>query len=293
MGTGPERTRRKAKLGRLMTQFRIRVDPTLTPEKVADQLGVNRTTINRMEGGLTVPSRLLINALLGLYNASDEEREEATRLWRDAKQPPATVSFEPAGGPPEFRSLYRAEWEASEVINLATQAIPGLLQTPDYVRALERAVGASALAEEPIDADAAVRARQGRQQRLTGTDPITVKALIDQAVLQRLVGGVAVMCDQLKHLLWLSELPNITLRVIPESAGAYGAMCGPVTMLHFREPDDPAAVYLEYPGGGAWVEDKATVSRIGRMLEGVEQVALSTKETAKLIQKLIAKLEEQ
>ncbi|MCP2169277.1 helix-turn-helix domain-containing protein [Goodfellowiella coeruleoviolacea] len=293
MGTGPERTRRKAKFGRLMTQFRTRVDPALTPEKLAKQLGVNRTTINRMEAGLTVPSRLLMNALLGFYNVSDEERAEAEQLWHDAKQPPATVSFEPAGGPPEFRSLYRAEWEASEVINLATQAIPGLLQTPDYVRALERAAGASALSDEPIDAEAAVRARQGRQQRLTGPDPITVRALIDQGVLRRLVGGAAVMSDQLNHLLRLSELPNVTLRVIPETAGAYGLMSGSVTMLHFSDPDDPAAVYLEYPGGGSWVEDRAAVNRFRRMLEGVEEVALSADETAELIRELLAELEEQ
>lgn len=285
---GPERTRRKARFGRYMEDLCGRADPKQTPKTISATLGCAGTTITRMFGGYTVPSRMLVNSVLGLCSATDDERAEALRLWEDAKQPSATLEFQPDGRPQSIRAFYQAEWEAVKVINMATRAIPGLLQTPDYVRAIERA--SPPLADIAVHVEARVRARQGRQRRLNEPNPVTLEAYIDEGVFRRLVGGPTVMRAQLDHLLAQIEKPNITVRAIPDSAGAYGPMSGPVTMLHFPDPEDPAAVYLEYPGSGAWVEDKTTVKVFDRMLASVESVSLSPTQTADLIREWMRKL---
>jgi hypothetical protein len=285
---GPERTRRKARFGRYMEDLCGRTDPKQTPKTISATLGCAGTTITRMFGGYTVPSRMLVNSVLGLCAATDDERAEALRLWEDAKQPSATLEFQPDGRPQSIRAFYQAEWEAVKVVNMATRTIPGLLQTSDYVRAIELA--SPPLADVPVHVESRVRARQGRQRRLSEPNPITLEAYIDEGIFRRMVGGPVVMHAQLNHLLAQMDKPNITVCAIPDSAGAYGPMSGPVTVLHFPDPDDPAAVYLEYPGSGAWVEDKATVEVFNRMLANVATVSLSTSQTAELIRERMRKL---
>jgi hypothetical protein len=271
-----------------MEELCAKANPQQTAPTMSKTLGCAASTITRMFGGYTVPSRMLVNSVLGLCAATDEERTEALRLWEEAKQPSATLEFEPDGRPHSVRALYQAEWDAVKVVNMATRAIPGLLQIPDYVRAVELA--SPPLSNMTVDVEARVRARQGRQRRLSEPDPVTLEAYIDEGIFRRLVGGPAVMHAQLDHLLNQMSKPNITVRAIPDSAGSYGPMSGPVTMLHFPDPDDPAAVYLEYPGSGAWVEDRETVEVFERILAGVAKVSLSPADTAELIRDRMRKL---
>lgn len=285
---GPERTRRKAALGRYMRALRVRCSPPLKPEDIAGNTRTATSTITRLESGFTAPGFLLLSTLLGMYGASADERAEAIQLWEDAKHSSARLAFEPADRPSELRTFYRTEAEATKIVNLAPLVIPGLFQIPDYVRAVSASV--PLMTETPLDLEAAVRARQGRQQRLSGPDPLEVHSLVDAGALMRQVGGPAVMRAQLEHLLTAMELPHVTIQAIPHSAGAYGPMSGPVELLQFADPDDPAAVYLEYPGGGTWVEDRGTVARFERMLDQTADLALSPDGTAELIRDLARRL---
>jgi hypothetical protein len=98
------------------------------------------------------------------------------------------------------------------------------------------------------------------------------------------------MVGQLRHLLELSTLDNVTIQVLSFGAGAYGTMSGGLSILEFSEPDTPA-VYLEYPAGGAWVENSDDVGRFTAMFSGVASAALSTVETTALIEVQLSKLE--
>lgn len=286
MATGPERTRRKAALGRCMRALRERCDPTPKPEDIARSTRIAKSTINRMESGYTAPTFLLLTTLLSIYGVTEEERQEAVQLWEDAKQSSLRLDFEPAGRPAEIRTFYRAEQEATKVTSLAPSVIPGLVQTADYLRAMSNGTE-PVMADTPLDVDAAVAARQGRQRRLHTDDPLHIHCLIDEGVLMRQVGGPDVMRAQLKHLLDAMKLPNVTIQAIPHNAGAYGPMSGPVVLLEFPDEIDPAAVYLEYPGGGVWVEDQKSVARFERMLKQVAEMALSPRDTARLIRRML------
>ena len=81
--------------------------------------------------------------------------------------------------------------------------IPGLLQTAEYARALFVAAG-----EDDERAEELIAARMDRQAILDRVRPPHLVAVLDEAVLHRLIGTPAVMHDQLTHLAGLSERPN-------------------------------------------------------------------------------------
>ncbi|GGP40535.1 helix-turn-helix domain-containing protein [Saccharothrix coeruleofusca] len=278
-------TRRKRKLGQFLHALRKRAGKT-----EADYHALTRktqSTLSRMENGYISPSWTELGALLGLYGASESERREAEALWEDAKQD-GTRLVHAAAFTPEARTYARQEADATEVRTIEMIVIPGLLQTPAYAAAI-RLAGRRFL-DPSVSVEQAIAALAGRQRRLP---QLTLHAVIDEAALHRVVGGREVMRAQLLHLLEAAKQPNITIRVIPFGAGAYGTMSGGgATALRFEE-DDPSAVYLEYAGGGKWVDNPADVQNyLLHFDEIITEVALSPKESASLIRTLATALKE-
>ncbi|WP_414639235.1 DUF397 domain-containing protein [Actinophytocola sp.] len=99
-----------------------------------------------------------------------------------------------------------------------------------------------------------VSARMSRQARLTGPSPLKLHALIDEAVVRRVVGSPQVMAEQLDHLLDMGKRDNVTIQVVPFDVGAYGTMSGAIMIIGYPGDDDLPAVYLEHAAGGVWVE---------------------------------------
>jgi hypothetical protein len=116
------------------------------------------------------------------------------------------------------------------------------MQTEDYARAVILIANAHAPAEE-IDRRVSVRMR--RQQLLTQPDAPELWAVLDEAALRRSPAGPKVMRGQLEHLLQLTDLPNVTVQILPFHAGPHAAAGGPFTILRFPDPDLPDLVYLE------------------------------------------------
>ncbi|WP_158880961.1 helix-turn-helix domain-containing protein [Amycolatopsis anabasis] len=276
-----ERTRRKAKFGRFMQALRKQAPEKLRPEDVAPKVRVVTTTITRMEGGYSLPNFTLMQALLGIYGVSDEERADAEQLWEHAKQGATTVE-NAADLPPKYRAFRRDEADAITARTLAPVAVPGPLQTAGYAEATAEAARRHIHAEgwERRAADE----RRNRQRLLEGPNALKLHAIIDEAVLRRVVGGPEVMAEQLQHLLSAAARRNITIQVVPFSVGAYGTMSGQVTILGFEDEADPDLAYLDYPAGGETVENQRDVQAFADTFEHVSRkVALSPKESVKLI----------
>ena len=87
--------------------------------------------------------------------------------------------------------------------------------------------------------------RTKRQQLLTQPDAPELWAVLDEAALRRAPCGRNAMRAQLEHLLRITDLPNVSLQIIPFHAGPHAAAGGPFTILRFPEPDLPDLVYLE------------------------------------------------
>jgi len=120
------------------------------------------------------------------------------------------------------------------------QFVPGLLQTEDYACAV-----IMLRYSNPKEIDRRVQLRMARQVILNMPDPPSLTVVLDEALLKRPIGGSRAMRAQLKHLIEMSQRPNVTIHVIPFKAGGHAAAGGSFTLLHFAGYDLPDVVYLE------------------------------------------------
>jgi transcriptional regulator with XRE-family HTH domain len=271
-------TRLKKRLGSFLCEMRKRVDKTM--EEAADHLKIEKSTVCRYETGEVMPVWSSVHMLLTLYSVSKEELAEAALRFQAAKDEPRSVRLT-AGAPKAFRTLVNAEREAVRERELAPFVIPGLLQTKRYTEALFEA--GRALHKPAMRPDTAIATRMDRKKPLDGPDPMLLHALIDEAVIRREIGGPDVLSEQLDHLLSVATWPNITLQVISYTAGGYGPMAGSFIIIDYPEPDTTPGVYLEYPAGGAWVDDKDDVQRFTTTFDQAAAQALSPADSIHLI----------
>lgn len=261
----------------------------ITTEDVAEVLRVDAGTISRYETGYLRPSWPAVLAMLQMCNGTDQDRARALELWEDAGQRAVRLSM-PAGSSKEFRAFLRAEAEAEIIRVLSPMVVHGLLQTPSYARAVQDS------SHRFLDPDAKIEryvaARINRQKRLEGPGALQIHALLDEAVIRRVVGSPTMMAEQLRHLLALRKRDNVTIQVIPFGAGAYGNMSGGCAVIGYSDKEYSSAVYVEHTAGGVWVEDGADVQRFELMFGDSAEAALGPEKSAKLIRSQLEVLEE-
>jgi transcriptional regulator with XRE-family HTH domain len=182
--------------------------------------------------------------------------------------------------PASFRPFAAYEERAAELRMFEPALIPGLLQTPEYAKAV--------LAARPNttsdEVDDLVAARLARQLVLNRDNPPLLWVLIDEAVLHREWGGPKVMRDQLLHLAEMSHRPNITVEVIPYSAGGHIGLQGAFWIASFR--DMAPAVFLETAADGQVSENAATVATVSLRFDSLRGEALPRSASRDLITKV-------
>jgi transcriptional regulator with XRE-family HTH domain len=210
-------------------------------DTAAKTLGVNHLTIRRMENaqvGLKVP---YVKELLRLYGADQREIDEFVSMAAKANKPGWWYPFRDAL-PDWFRAYVSLETDAEVIRIYEPHYVTGLLQTRDYAREVIRA-GFPHDDEEALEHR--VELRLQRQQLLERTDAPTLWIVLEEAALRREVGGPAVMRAQLDRIAEVSRLPEVTLRIVPLSAGPHPGTGGHVTYFRFRERELQDIVYTE------------------------------------------------
>jgi Domain of unknown function (DUF5753) len=172
------------------------------------------------------------------------------------------------------------EAEAKSIRDYGLGIIPGLLQTADYARAIVRAAVPKWV---PEVIEQRVQGRMVRQQLLYSDDAPRFEAVVDESVLHRMVDSPPVMRAQLKRLLELSELPNVTIRVIPYEAGALPAGNNKFIILEFMQPAVPDIVFIEGLTGDLYLEDPRDVEIYNLTYRTLVQLAASPDETREII----------
>ncbi len=227
----------------LGTQLRrLREASNLTTGQAAEAIRATHSKISRLERGRTAARPRDVADLLSLYGVTDEaEREKLLALTRAASAPGWWRQYSDVL--PRWLELYIGLEKAASVIRTyEVQFVHGLMQTENYARAVILIANANASAEE---VERRVSLRMQRQQLLTQPDAPELWAVLDEAALRRSPDGPDVMRAQLEHLLRLTDLPNVTLQIVPFDVGPHAAAGGPFTILRFPEPDLPDVVYLE------------------------------------------------
>ncbi|KAA2258778.1 hypothetical protein F0L68_23410 [Solihabitans fulvus] len=177
------------------------------------------------------------------------------------------------------------EDEACTVTEWQLAQLPPLLRTEEYVRA--RLAG-SCVPRTPEQVDNEVEVQVLRRRRLTGAHPLRCHAIIDESVLSaRLPEALA--AGQLRHVLTMAELPNVTVQIVPDTVGLHVGTKGAFTLFGFPEPQDPDVLYIGHVVGSLDTDRVGAVARIRRTFARIEALALSPAESVEWIAALLAK----
>ncbi|MGH2943275.1 MAG: helix-turn-helix domain-containing protein [Solirubrobacteraceae bacterium] len=239
--------------------------------EIAKRVGRSAGTISKWESGDLIPRPSEMYYMLEIYGVRDEERETLMHRAEEARQP---------GGSEVDASVSLADhiWlesRAWRIETFQTVLVPGLLQTPGHARDVLMAWIPEATTER---IERAIAARELRQRRLTGEDPLELLAILDEAVLRRPVGGAQTASAQLEFLVERAALPNVEIRVVPFAAGAHAGLTGAFDVLHFRD-EDPI-VFVESRGGLMYLEHTDPFTDALRRLGAV---ALSAEQSVAMI----------
>lgn len=273
-------TIRRRQLAKRMRYLRERAGKT--PKEAAEWAGTTTSTISKIENAKHAVQLAHIKLLLQLYGIEPPESDEILRLAREANQRGWWTSSAYGDTLPKwFRDYVGLENDAEEIWAYDPELVHGLLQTPSYVRAV---VAAARPGCSPADLERSVDLRQARQDKLHGDRPPRLNVVLGEGALRRVVGGPAVMPQQLDTLIQLAKSDHIRLRVLPFDAGAHPAMVSPFILLRFdTEPDDMDVVYLEHDTGALYMERPADIERYTWIFTEVTRQALDAAASARLI----------
>ena len=207
----------------------------LTLRDVADRLGWSAPTVCRIENGARDTTTEEVAALLVVYGVIGKRRDRLLQLARAIDQPGWWESTALGG---QLSALCEFEAGASKITGVGIILIPGLLQTPEYIRAVMETGG---VPREAIDDRIAIRL--GRQKILSRRKPPAIEMIIDESALRRAMGGPAMMAEQLRHIVREAAKPHVTVRVLRNPR--HPAIAGPYVLLEFPPPSQPF-VHLEH-----------------------------------------------
>jgi hypothetical protein len=261
---------------------RMREAAGVSREDAGWEIRASESKISRMEGGKVGYKERDIADLLSLYGVDDgEERERLLALARDANAQGWWHRYGEAL-PSWFQSYLGMEAAANQIRTYELQFVPGLLQTRDYARAV-MLLGPEKRQHEELDRK--VDLRVARQQLLNRPQPLTLWAVIDEAVLHRAIGGPSVMRAQLEALIAATALPNVRLQIMPFGAGGHAA--GQFTLLRFPDKDIPDVVFVEQFTSGLYLDKRDDVDAYAAAMEGLCVAAEPPDKTAELLEKFL------
>lgn len=266
---------------------RLREANGITREDAAYAIRGSSAKISRLELGRVAFKERDVVDLLALYGVTDtEDRERFVTLVRQANAPGWWHEYGDVL-PNWFETYLGLEQAASVIRAYEPQLVPGLLQTEGYARAimllrhLHVSVG---------EIERRVALRMARQAFLSQPGAPDLWVALDEAALQRPLGGPKVHRAQLQHLIEIAQLPNITLQVVPFDAGGHVAAGGPFTILRFPDPGLPDIVYLEHLTSAVYLDKKRDTADYRAIMDKLCLLAESPTRTMDLLHKIIEKI---
>ncbi|MFL5993742.1 MAG: helix-turn-helix domain-containing protein [Streptomyces sp.] len=245
---------RRRKLGAELRA--LRTSAGLTSGEAARLVGWHQSKVSRIETGASGVKPADVRLLLDAYRVGDANLRELLLVLAGSDESAGRHHWWHAYRgvlPPTYRDFISLESQASAMRTLETSVVPGLLQTPEYARAVTRAA-VDGLDDERLDA--LVEVRLARQDILRAQPPMELSAVLDEAVLRREVGGPEVMSRQLKRLVEAARLPQVRLQVLPFTAGAHVGITGPFVIFSFPRTSDLDVVVLDHLTSSLYLERK-------------------------------------
>jgi hypothetical protein len=268
-------TVRRRELGTLLRK--LREERAMTVKQVTEQLLCSPSKVSRIETGQRGATLRDVRDLCDFYGVTDQAfRDQLMDLAKLGKQPGWWQPFDLP-----YSTYVGFEAEARVIRDFDSAVVPGLLQTPEYVRALH---------EDPLPFGSRdvigqrIQARLRRQELLIRQNPppLQLRAILDEAVLHRVIGGPAVMAAQLKWVVQETERSNVTVQVLPYGIGAHPALDSNFNILEFSGPAADI-VYSEGMVGFIYLDRPEDITRYHQVFEHLSQLALKPGPSAELM----------
>jgi hypothetical protein len=260
-------------VGRKLASWRNERDLSLV--EAGNRVGFSSAKLSMMENAIQPSAAVDIMALGYVYKVPTPEWQFVTSQAQHAadlrtlRQPQAPI-FDPAEDFPLLMA------DATRVRTFATDTVPTIFQLADYTTATTQW-------DDPTKAVQVSRVRETWATRSSGDDPLAAEAVFPEAVLRQVVGGRRVLKAQLLHLMEVSELPEVSLRLVPHSAGAYPAMSCPFTWLSFPHRQHNDVVYTETFMRSEYVETNAEVEQVADRFLALQRLTLDEGASLELI----------
>jgi transcriptional regulator with XRE-family HTH domain len=275
----------RARLGKELR--RLREEAGLRGDEAATRMEWAKSTISRIENGLTAKIRLRdLNLLLDLYGVKEAGPRATIHAIAQQVRNKKPVQYLDYLGT-AFALYLVVEEIASSLRMYSPLAVPGLLQTEEYMRVQ---LQASRPAHPSHVLEQLVRVRLERQKILRRVDPPELWFVIDEAVLRRTVGGKRVMQAQLAHLIDSSETSHITVQVLALSRGAHVGNSGHFTVAGIRPGSTGDVVQSEGMAGTIYTDYPETVRSCSVAFDHLRATALSEDASRELMEKVAADL---
>jgi transcriptional regulator with XRE-family HTH domain len=249
----------------------------LSSAAVAEATGWNRSRVSRIESGHIGFGVVDVIHYLAVCGVRIPTVQDLLRLCEDAERqlgywlsPPA----EQIGA--KLSSLIYHESTAVRSVSYEPLLVPGLLQTPEYAR-----LRFARPATTPEEVESLVRVRMERKAVLHRRNSARFTFFVHEQALRLRVGSVAIMHDQLLHIVLMAALDQVTVRVVPTDAGEKTLFGGSFRLMEFR--DDGPLVYLDHLRGGFFIEDRDYVNDYRQLLPDLSAVALDEGQSRKFM----------
>ncbi|MEU1009035.1 helix-turn-helix transcriptional regulator [Streptomyces sp. NPDC088810] len=276
MASNVNPTVRRRRLGQELR--RLRELKGMTAEEVAERLLVSQSKISRLENGRRSISQRDVRDLCGVYEVEDQRIVDSLmEMARDSRQQGWWHTF----GDIPYSVYIGLETDAESLRVYEPQLVTGLLQTRAYAEALVQ----GALPEtSTAEIEKRVQVRMRRQERITAeNNPLRLWVVLDEAALRRLVGSKLVMREQLEHLIEMSQLPHVTVQVLPFEVGAHPGLNGQYAILEFADAADSSVVYLEGVTSDLYLEKAQDVQKYAVMYEHLRAQSLNVEASRQFI----------
>ncbi|RDI54247.1 helix-turn-helix domain-containing protein [Nocardia mexicana] len=278
----------RRQLGRFLRE--CREGQGLSIARAAALVELSQGALQRIEAAGTKKVRVEdVKALCELYEVSPEDTARAVELARQTSDSSWYTAFSGLYGDATFNMYVELAAQARQLLSYQ-EIVLGLLQTPDYARAL---ISDFYRDDSPEDIERRVALRMRRQRIVTRkADPVRLELLLHESALHRVVGDTRVMAKQLRYLAEIGKRPNISIRIHPFSAGcSQGLLHGPFVILDFGVDAkgrvvEPPLVYFEGVGKpDLYLEAAADVRRYHELASVIRSTALDETESRDLLRR--------
>jgi len=257
----------------------LRLERHLTVENVAKQLLCSPSQISRIETGTRRATLRDVRDLAALYEVSPSTAADLMNLAKGAREVGWWAEYDDL----KLDPYIGLEQEAAAITCFSMFFVPALLQTEDYARTIIKDVIPQI---DPAIHEQRVRARLRRQQLFEREKPPNYRALLDEAILRRPIGGPAVMAAQLEKIVRISKDSRMSIQLIPFEAGLRGVADSNFVLLEFDAPWLHPVVFVEVLTTNLLQERDGEIARYREAIECLEDSALSPKKTIEWVSEM-------